>query len=503
MQTFQFFGALFLFLSVQICTSSYGASIRAYNEVMTEAGAIRPAFEEFIRHSKTHPYPVDPQVMQSLMGNPLGDSIKILPIPLVLPTSDYEILQAGAQQRVRALTAFFADVIFHGSATVRGHNVLSLEQVQQLFLSDGPQNDFNYIRSLWSERTPADIHFIYGPDIVRNPLGQFMVIEDNIGPIGGLGDIAATHEAFSRAHNQKLSLKPPLLAAIDVFLADIPQNQRKDKVLVLYREDGTSKEESDSEITPKDHEDKRIAAALKKMGLQIWTTSSLKDSPEKRTKIVSGHFSKIVNLSGPDHLGLEWPDQLKFDRAFKQKKFELFFSPSVEVLSSKALLPFVEEFIRIYLGEEPILKTQPTRWITDANEIMTLQNSVVKKSDGIQGSEVYILNTLTEKGRRNLVSNIHSWDAWDEIKRNHKVPRFVLQELVETSYIPAELPDSWVRFNVDFRPHVFVVRGDPLIPAIWGRANFKFPGFLNNVSRNAMELVITTETQCERLLMQR
>jgi hypothetical protein len=141
-------------------------------------------------------------------------------------------------------------------------------------------------------------------------------------------------------------------------------------------------------------------------------------------------------------------------------------------------------------------------WTTaSSSPAAKLPSQAEMMADGAQGSEVYLLDHLTDEGRKNLVSHMRVWYGYSQILHFDRRPVFVKQELVDPSFIPADINGGWVKFNVDFRPHVFIVNGEPLKPAIWGRASWKIPGVLNNVSQTAMEMVVTTPNHCERVLM--
>eukprot|EP00494_Astrolonche_serrata_P004835 UN04850 len=52
--------------------------------------------------------------------------------------------------------------------------------------------------------------FWYGPDLVRGSNGVFYVCEDNIGYVGGLGDLACSKESLLRvfSRNKRLHCRP-------------------------------------------------------------------------------------------------------------------------------------------------------------------------------------------------------------------------------------------------------------------------------------------------------
>lgn len=462
-----------------------------FNEVMGSDGRMNAAYREFITRSGQDPYPVRSEIANQLLGMPLNDAIKILPIPAILGDDEYRILQDGAQWRAKALTTFFADVVFNGGSKAIASGLLTSEQIEAIFLSESGTFRLKYLRDIWSQRSVRDIHFVYGPDIVRNPRGEFRVLEDNIGHIGGVGDVAAIHNAFFRSHH----LRPPILKAVETFLSDLPRAEWSERAVVIFQVPKKSEN-----IKPEDAEDRRVSEALQSLGIKILDVSSLESGNQELKKIINGDYKKVINIYQIFDFK-DYPPMVDVLDAFKNKKIDLFSVPGIEAMSSKAMLPYVDRLSEIYLGRSP-LETQNSKWVTSSADLKDLRSGwVVKRSNGKQGSEIYILDQLSEDGRENLIHGIRAWEAYDRLHVQHAIPRFMMQEHVDPSYIPAEIPNSWVRFNVDFRPHVFVIGGIPLAPVIWGRANWKIPGFLNNVSQNAMELVVATPSHCERSLM--
>lgn len=237
------------------------------------------------------------------------------------------------------------------------------------------------------------------------------------------------------------------------------------------------------------------------MGLTVWTPKGFEFEQGKIRDLVSGKYPKIVNLVSP--LDFEWSylHLSIFIEAWASHKFELFRPPGLESLSSKSLLEFVDQFVKLYLKESPILKSVETHWLQTAADVENLDaRSVVKKTDGSQGKEVYVLGALTSGVRQNVKKMVRNWIAWSDMKEAKLLPWWVEQKFVEASFLPPDLHPSWIKFNVDVRPHVFVSAGVPSLPALWGRTNFKMPGYFNNVSQQAFELVVTTPKQCERAL---
>lgn len=487
-----------------ICLVGFSATAnppKAYNEILDQDGELRAPYAEYQQKFGVQIYPVDDHKVNTLLDKPLNDKIKILPIPLVISSAEYQLIQIGAQQRMEALMAFFIDVVINNSEKIKAAKMLDDEVIEAIFsLEEG--TNLKLLRDIWSGRKKEDINAAYGPDIVRNSDGEFVVIEDNIGAIGGVGDIAATHNIMGQVDGRNTNYQAPLANAILAFLAETPKEKWDEEVLAIVAYSKSNK----GSISPSDNEDQRQAAVLKKLRIKTVSINELSKDEEMLQKVFYGNkIKKIINLCEPYYLGDNHIQKFLWISLFKKQQVKFFFSPGLSILSTKVLLPFVDDFIRLYLNQEPILKTQPTEWIT-ANAMLldeTMDESwVVKKTDGAQGEGVFVVKDLTQSGKKALRNLIGEGLSLMALKQGMMLPLFVRQKLVDPSYIPATIPDSWVKFNVDYRPHTFVINGMPQMPAIWGRASSKLPGILNNVSQGAMELVIKTPTgACEDSLM--
>lgn len=121
-----------------------------------------------------------------------GDNVLSL-VPRIVLDSDYDgILKPGIDQRGRALRAFLQD--FHAN------------NGKPFFVQDGhmKQEDLDRIvarsTETWSvgRINPSQISLMYGPDIIRDRMGVFRVVEDNTGFLGGFGDLKLALESLYR-----------------------------------------------------------------------------------------------------------------------------------------------------------------------------------------------------------------------------------------------------------------------------------------------------------------
>ncbi len=482
----------FILASLLLLSTS---ALGAYNEVFDENGQMRPHYVEYQRRTKTQIYPVTEQTLQTLMNKPLNDAIKILPIPAILSVNDYEKLQTGALQRQRALSAFFLDVVLKKGEQLRRSRKFNLAQIQHILRIIPPHYSLDFLHSVWKDKKLKDLRYFIGSDVVRNEHGEFVVLEDNVGLLGGLGDVTATQKVFDqKVLSEQKEYQTPLETAILEFLKDIPREKWSEDVVAVY-DLGDPK----PGILPKDNEGMREMEVLKKLGLNVVSSEHIASIEFKMNFYKPGTKRKIVNLQHVSSFDIDHNAHYLLANEFKLGHVDLMFSPGTEILTSKRLLPLVDMFIEFYLKEKPILKTQPTAPL-QSNE--PEDGWVIKDAEGSQGTGVYVMDHLTDLGKERLFDL--TLDSFSSDRLMHSFPRvtYVKQKFVDPSFIPAEA-GSWVKFNVDFRPLIIVQGETTPAPVIWGRANLKLPGYLNNVSQGAFELVIKTpDGDCERKLLQ-
>ncbi len=115
-----------------------------------------------------------------------GDNV-LCHIPRILSIGDHHVIYVGVQQRARALHAFIEDHYF-GHKTYRS------------FVHDSNMNNIlnrshehKFIQKYEQGHT-RQYGFLYGPDIIRGPDSHFYVCEDNIGYLGGIGDLCLANQ---------------------------------------------------------------------------------------------------------------------------------------------------------------------------------------------------------------------------------------------------------------------------------------------------------------------
>src|SRR5690606_21221493 len=157
----------------------------AYDEMVDADGAVRPHYRAFAKWLGQQPAETMAArqieadlnfrrvgITFSVAGDEAGTE-RLIPfdlIPRIIPAAEWQRLQAGLKQRVRALNLFIHD-IYHDHNIVRA----GIVPAEQVFLNA------QYRPEMQDVDVAEDIYcHIAGIDIVRAGAGEFYVLEDNL-----------------------------------------------------------------------------------------------------------------------------------------------------------------------------------------------------------------------------------------------------------------------------------------------------------------------------------
>ena len=441
-----------------------------YNEAFDECGNIRAPYSNYRARTGNDPLSPSTKVAADLMTAPLGDRYSILPIPLVLDDREYQdVIVAGVRQRALALQALFFDLI---NGDTRVFRDTSLPKTLFPHMLDQQGIALRDLASWWRGKSREAVRFTYAPDLVRGPDGRWIILEDNLGCVGGVVDSGLAVERFlactgSRLH-PSVGRESNLARAVCDFLERVERTPANDDVFALLGDECSS---DDPEAVRK----REVLAAL---GLRVFTTRQLEDAKPKRARIPE--VRAIVNFSTA---GWNRTSSVSAD-LFCRDGVALMTAPGIDSLGNKALLPFMDEVVAFYSSAEPILRAAETvvcrRLPADPREW------VLKRSNGRQGREVFFLETMSAVERLRLDSLL---DRWGTIGS-------ALQRRVNASCLSSTQGPWSDEFQVELRPFVFAIGDAQCVVGehVSGRAFRNTDGRgLGNMSRGACYLTVVRE----------
>jgi uncharacterized circularly permuted ATP-grasp superfamily protein len=400
-----------------------------------------------------------------------GEGIeKIFPfdiIPRIITASEWDFIDRGIKQRLRALNLFLRDV-YHEQFILKD-GIVPIELVHSC-----P----HYLREMQGINVPHDIYVhIAGIDLIRDYDGTFYVLEDNLRTPSGVSYMIENREITKR-----------------IFPDLIPQNHVRPVTQypnILYK---NLKALSPRKIatpnivllTPGIYNSAYFehTTLARLMGIEL---------VEGRDLVVENHRVYMKTTAGLQQVDViyrrvddHFLDPLVFDpgsvlgvsgilSAYRKGNVAIVNSIGNGVADDKATYVYVPEMIRYYLNEEPILKNVPTYQLSNPDErqhvLKNIASMVVKRTN--------------ESGGYGMLMGPGATDAEiaDYITEILKDPRqFIAQPVVNLSSAPCYIQDNVQPRRIDLRP--FALCGPDGIEIV--------PGGLTRVALKEGSLVVNS-----------
>jgi uncharacterized circularly permuted ATP-grasp superfamily protein len=304
------------------------------------------------------------------------------PIPRLIAAEEWERIERGLVQRVRALNLFIHDV-YHDRLILRDRAL-----PPELVLGAS-----GYRRECVGLRVPRDIYLhVSGIDLIRGADGEFLVLEDNGRTPSGVSYVLKNRQVMKQVF-------PVLFEEYDVR----PTDDYAANLLAMLRH-----------IAPPESSDDPVVVVLtpgvynsayyehtylaRQMGVEL---------VEGRDLFLDGGQIFMRTIRGPRRVDViyrriddDYLDPLTFRRssqlgvaglvgAFRSGRLGLANAIGTGVADDKGIYPFVPEIIRYYLKEDPILNNVETfRPLVPAHKqhiLANLDKLVVKAVDASGG----------------------------------------------------------------------------------------------------------------------
>jgi uncharacterized circularly permuted ATP-grasp superfamily protein len=435
-----------------------------YDEAFTAPGTPRPYYAELL--AALDGCDLDllaERVTKHMRSNGatfgMGEVFRLDPVPRLVTAVEWADLEVGLAQRVRALDAFVADVYGDRAAVQAGivpeHLLAGIEFLEDLDRVPPPP-------SAWIG--------IAGLDVVRGDDGHFRVLEDNVRTPSGMAYALAARQAIAahvpydgRWRNIAAELatylrmviaaaRPePEAPGIAVLLTDGPENSAffEHRALAELAELRLTRPE---ELVP-DHD--RLA---------------LTDG--RRVQVVYRRTNED-RLRGPDGALTRVGERL--ERALRAGTLAVVNAFGTGVADDKRVYPYVDDLVRFYFDEEPMVRSVPTLDLTDAGEraeaLERLDELVFKPRGGHGGVGVVIGPAASAARLREVRAALEE-----------RPGDYVAQETVRLSTHPTVVAGRLVPRHVDVRPFVFFD----------GSRARALPGGLTRVALREGELVVNS-----------
>jgi len=363
------------------------------------------------------------------------------PIPRVIDHSEWAYIDQGLKQRVEALNLFLGDIY-------SSQKILKDKVIPSRIVLGSP----DYRREMVGIR-PRNGNYIYvaGIDLVRDRLGTYRVLEDNLRVPSGVSYVLENRivmkkvfprlferlrvspvEDYPNRLRQAVTSSMPGQKANMVVLTPGVFNSAYFEHSFLARRMGCDLVEGRDLIVDRNRVYSRTTRGLEPV-----------DAIYRR---IDDDFLDPTVFRKDSQLGV--PGLIQ---AYAKGNVILANGIGNGVADDKAVYPFVPDIIRYYLGEDPILEQVPT-FICDrkadlSHTIENIGSLVVKAVNEAGGYGMLVGPKATQRERKEFAKKVVAHP------RN-----YIAQPLVELSACPTWTPRGPAPRRVDLRP--FVLRGN-------------------------------------------
>ena len=358
-------------------------------------------------------------------------------VPRVVNAEDWQIVERGVTQRVKALEAFLADV--YGPGRAFADRIVPRRLVT---------TSKHFHREAVGVEPPTGARvMVAGVDLIRDEAGKFCVLEDNVRVPSGVSYVMENRQAMSYVLPEAFAthrIRPvadypaKLLAALKKVA---PRGVADPTVVVL---------------TPGIYNSAYFEHALlaREMGVEL---------VEGRDLVCSGNRVGMRTTAGEEPVHVIYrrvddrfldPLQFRPDSALgcagllnaaRAGSVTIANAIGNGVADDKLVYTYVPDLIRYYLGEEPVLDNIETYRLENAEELEyvlgQLEYLVLKPVDGAGGAGIVIGSQATDEElsvlRAKVEADPRSWIA---------------QREVALSTVPTLIDDRLQPRHVDLRP---------------------------------------------------
>lgn len=405
----------------------------------------------------------------AVYGNAEGTE-KVWPfdiIPRIISGAEWQMIEEGLKQRVRALNLFIDD-IYHDQRILKD-KVIPESLVVTASSLRGPCVGLRPPKGIWCHIT--------GVDLVRDRDGQFYVLEDNLRCPSGVSYVLENREVMKRAFAnvfQGMSVRP---------VEDYPE--RLLETLLSCAPDGVSNPTA-VVLTPGIFNSAYFEHSFlaHQMGVELVQGSDLTvvdgfvymrtTQGLKRVDVIYRRIDddfldpkcfRPESCLGVDHL---------MD-AYRAGRVTLANAPGTGIADDKAVYAYVPRIIKYYLDQEAILPNVPTYLCDekkDRDYVLSHMEELVVKPTNESGGYGIVMGPRSSAEEREKCA--------DAIRHNPR--NYIAQPMLGLSTVPTIIGDTLEARHVDLRP--FVLCGPNGISVM--------PGGLTRVALRAGSMIVNS-----------
>ncbi len=389
------------------------------------------------------------------------------PFPRVIPAAEWETLERGLIQRVRALNLFLHDLYHDGEILKDG---VIPEALVRKNASFRPQ--------MSGVALPHSAYtHVVGCDLIRDGDGQYRVLEDNLRNPSGVSYMLANRAVMARSFpklmmRQRVRPITGYTTALFETLQSLSPRDGEPIVVVLtpgqynsaYYEHAYLAQQMGVELV--EGRDLFVADG------RVWMrTTQGKQQVDVIYRRIDDDFLDPHAFRRDSTLGV--PGLM---RVYKEGRVALANAVGTGVADDKAMYAYVPKMIEYYLGEKPVIPNVETYLGADPDMLEHIckqaPSLVIKEVGGAGGYGMLVGSEASPELCRAFVAQVR--------KNPHN---YIAQPIVQLSSHPTYYPDSEVfePCHVDLRPYI-----------LWGETPTVIPGGLTRVALKRGSLVVNS-----------
>ena len=387
-------------------------------------------------------------------------------LPRVIDEHEWNRVEAGLKQRVRALNHFVDDV--YNQRHIMREGLIPSDLIESASAYRSQMRGFSPKHQAWCH--------ISGVDLVRDADGTIYVLEDNVRCPSGVSYVLENREIMKRTFPQVFdgmairTVEEYPERLLNTLLACAPDESRDATAVVL---------------TPGIYNSAYFEHTFlaQQMGVQLVQGPDL---------FVEDGLVFMRTTRGPKRVDVIYrridddfldPNCFREDSClgipglmdvYRSGRVSLANAPGTGIADDKAVYAYVPAMIRFYLAEDPILENVPTYLCSDETQkkhVLANLDKLVVKPTGESGGYGILIGPAASIAERELVA--------DRVRRN---PRgYVAQPMLNLSTVPTLVDGELHPRHVDLRP--FVLCSDDV---------YVMPGGLTRVALEEGSMVVNS-----------
>lgn len=389
-------------------------------------------------------------------------------IPIIIPESEWTMIETGMKQRMTALNKFLED-IYHERRIIE-EGVIPRELVDN--------NPYYYRKQVQGVGIPLDNHiFLSGVDLIRDEHGQYRVLEDNLRNPSGMSYVFQNRYVMRQVY-------PELFFNHSIRTLE-HEFSKLHQAVCDHKPSGCKGEANVVLLTPGSYNsayyDHMFLA--QQMGIEL---------VEGRDLFVQDGVVYMKTIRGLKRVDIIYrridddfldPEAFRPDSAlgvnglldaYKKGNVAILNGIGNGVADDKAMYVYVPEMIRFYLGEEPLIPNVETYFLSDPERLQyvleNMEELVIKNVGASGGYDMLIGPQSTEEER-----------ALFREKVIEQPNQYIAQPTIKLSRAPAFQGGNVYPCHVDLR--VFVMNGTEMNV---------LPGGLSRVALKEGSLVVNS-----------